>query len=362
MLHGVNHLPLDAPHLTHPPVVLRAFTAADAPLVVEASQDAYIPATTTVPVDPNPGEVQAWLGRQHERARTGKGWSLAIADARTDAGLGQIGLWPLGEGRASLGYWVAPSARRRGVAASALDCLSRWALQEVGLARLELYVEPWNEGSLRAAAAAGYEQEGLMRSFLEVDGRRRDMLLLARVPAPTPAAAGAVSVRGYEPADAAATREVFSAAVRRTALSHYTEGQVRAWAPDHVDLERWAQHRSAAWTVVAVEDGRVVGFADLTSAGEMDMLFVHPDAARRGIATALVTAVTAQAARRGLRRVDVRASRVLQPLLERLGFTLDADRPDNRVGAQVLPNATMHLDMPSPKGERRTRTTPEDGS
>ncbi|MEJ5913150.1 tetratricopeptide repeat protein [Pseudokineococcus sp. 1T1Z-3] len=161
-------------------------------------------------------------------------------------------------------------------------------------------------------------------------------------------AAGAVSVRGYEPADAAATREVFTAAVRRTALSHYTEGQVQAWAPDHVDLDRWAQRRSLAWTVVAVEGGRVVGFADLTSAGEMDMLFVHPDAARRGVATALVTAVTAEAARRGLRRVDVRASRVLQPLLERLGFTLDADRPDNRVRGQVVPNAAMHLDLPAP--------------
>ncbi|WP_298805369.1 GNAT family protein [uncultured Pseudokineococcus sp.] len=176
--------PLDMPRLVHPPVLLRAFTAADAPLVVEASRDPYILATTTVPRVPSPDAVKAFLERQHERARSGTGWSLAVCGARTGAGRGQIGLWPLGQGRASVGYWVTPSSRRRGVATAALECLSRWALDNLGLARLELYVEPWNTGSLRAAVTAGYEREGLMRSFREVDGGRRDMLLLARLRAP----------------------------------------------------------------------------------------------------------------------------------------------------------------------------------
>lgn len=155
-----------------------------------------------------------------------------------------------------------------------------------------------------------------------------------------------VTVRAFESADAVATREVFHAAVRRTALSHDTPAQVQAWAPDEVDLDRRARRRAEAWTVVAVARGRVVGFADLTDAGEMDTLFVHPDAGRRGVATALVAAVTGEATRRGMRRVEVRASRVLQPLLERLGFVLDADRPDNRAGDEVLATAAMNLDLP----------------
>lgn len=154
-------------------------------------------------------------------------------------------------------------------------------------------------------------------------------------------------LRPYEPGDTAATRGVFHAAVRRTALGHYSEAQVRAWAPDEADLDRWDRRRVTATTVVAVAEGGVVGFADLTDAGEMDMLFVHPDHARRGIATALVNHVTDEARRRGMHRVDVRASRVLQPLLERLGFVVDEDRPHNRAGVQVLANAAMHLDLPA---------------
>ncbi len=152
-------------------------------------------------------------------------------------------------------------------------------------------------------------------------------------------------VRGYEADDAAGTHEVFHAAVRRTALAHYTPEQVQAWAPDEIDLDRWGRRRGAAWTVVAVCADELVGFADLTDAGEMDMLFVAPDHGRRGIASALVAGVVSEAGRRSLPRVDVRASRVLQPLLERVGFVVDEDCLANRVGDQVLPNAAMHLYM-----------------
>ncbi len=156
-----------------------------------------------------------------------------------------------------------------------------------------------------------------------------------------------IIVRKYVASDAAGTREVFNAAVRRTALSHYTRAQVEAWAPEGIDLDDWGRRRAAAWTVVAVGGDEVVGFADLTDAGEMDMLYVHPDHGRQGIASALVAGVIREAGLRGLRRVDVRASRVLQPLLERLGFALDEDRPSNRLGHQLLPNAVMHLDINS---------------
>lgn len=154
-----------------------------------------------------------------------------------------------------------------------------------------------------------------------------------------------VRLRPFEAADAAATWEVFHAAVRRTARAHYSSEQVAAWAPNEVDADRWARRRAAAWTLVAVNGEQVAGFADLTDAGELDMLFVHPDYARRGVATRLVAAVVAEARQRGLSRVEVRASRVLQPLLERLGFVLDEDHPDNRTGDQVLANASLHLPL-----------------
>jgi len=47
---------------------------------------------------------------------------------------------------------------------------------------LELYVEPWNVGSWRTAEHAGFQREGLMRSWQELGGLRRDMYMYALLP------------------------------------------------------------------------------------------------------------------------------------------------------------------------------------
>ena len=70
------------------------------------------------------------------------------------------------------------------MAAAALAALTSFAWTVPGLHRLELYVEPWNVASTRAAERAGYQREGLLRRYLEIGGRRVDMLLYALVDEP----------------------------------------------------------------------------------------------------------------------------------------------------------------------------------
>lgn len=47
--------------------------------------------------------------------------------------------------------------------------------------RVQLFVEPSNEASVRTARGAGYEPEGLLRSYQEIGGRHRDVLVFAAV-------------------------------------------------------------------------------------------------------------------------------------------------------------------------------------
>ncbi len=65
---------------------------------------------------------------------------------------------------------------------AALRAITAWGLGEPGFARLELYVEPWNTGSLsgrarRTAESAGYAREGLLRDWQRVGGELKDMLM-----------------------------------------------------------------------------------------------------------------------------------------------------------------------------------------
>ena len=169
--------------VSYGPVVLRRFSASDVPMVRELSTDPYVPLIGTLAPNASQQEAEAYIDRQLGRLAEGIGLSFAIAEAGTDRAVGGIGLWlqELIHGRATAGYSVAPSARGRGLASAALTALTSYAWSIPGLHRIELYIEPWNTGSTKAAEKAGYEREGLLRSHQEIGGRRRDMLIYAAV-------------------------------------------------------------------------------------------------------------------------------------------------------------------------------------
>lgn len=164
-------------------LLLRPFAAADIALIEEASGDEFIPTITTVPATFTAEAGLAFIERQADRLVTRTGWSLAIVDRSTDRAVGQIGLWLANfhHGRAEIGYWVAPSFRRRGYQTVALTLLTDWAFQNLALHRLTLFIEPWNVASIKTAEAGGYEREGLFRNWQVIDGSPRDMWSYARL-------------------------------------------------------------------------------------------------------------------------------------------------------------------------------------
>jgi RimJ/RimL family protein N-acetyltransferase len=161
------------------PVILREFSAVDVPMAMELSTDPYIPLIGSLPANASQQEARDWVDRQRGRLAEGVGFSFAIAESDTDRAVGGIGLWlaQLAQGRATVGYSVTPSARGRGIAVAALTALTSFAWSIPALHRIELYIEPWNMGSIKTAERVGYEREGLLRSHQEIGGRRRDMLL-----------------------------------------------------------------------------------------------------------------------------------------------------------------------------------------
>jgi ribosomal-protein-alanine N-acetyltransferase len=184
-------------HLVGERVVLRPPGEEDPQHLTAAGEDEYLRAAFGVPPAPEDSDaVRRWLDGFSVRARLGLGHAFVIADPTTDRAVGQIGLFlrdraPDGtsgyrealHGRASLSYWIVPPARRLGYATTALTLLSDWALEMPQVHRLELFVEPWNEASWRAASRAGYEREGLLRSWQPIADRRRDVYIYSRIKA-----------------------------------------------------------------------------------------------------------------------------------------------------------------------------------
>ncbi|MFF4352147.1 GNAT family N-acetyltransferase [Streptomyces sp. NPDC001530] len=154
---------------------LRPWRPGDADALVAAGQDPSIRQWNLLHVE-SPEDARNRIARMHERWRAEQGaiWAIARSDGNGDGeAIGLIG-WndiDLTGGSAEIVYWILPAARGGGVVVEAVKRLSRWALEDLGLHRLQLCHSVANPASCRVAAKAGYSLEGTMRgALLHADG------------------------------------------------------------------------------------------------------------------------------------------------------------------------------------------------
>ena len=163
--------------ITEDGIRLRLRTDADTPALIEACQDPEVPRWTRVPDGYDETHAAEWATTAARLQESGEALPLAIADADTDEFLGSIGVQEIDRehGRCDIGYFLAPWARGRGVMTSAVRLMSRWAFENLPVERVQIKVQPQNAPSRAVAQRAGYVFEGVLRSYEEIKGRRRDM-------------------------------------------------------------------------------------------------------------------------------------------------------------------------------------------
>ncbi|GAA3283040.1 MULTISPECIES: GNAT family N-acetyltransferase [Dactylosporangium] len=283
-----------------------------------------------------------------------------IVDADTGARLGRIAYTPHGPGIAAIDYWVAPEARGRRVATSALESLSAELFKNDFL-RLYCEIEPANLPALRVAVAAGFAREGIARGAgRDSDGAPCDVIVLSRLhddPAGPAARAlpdlpggrltdGVVLIRPMGPDDASATYdlrirpEVSGRSVVGTPMDPSIVARQCAEAGS-----RWLAGQRAEMTIRSAEDD--------TYLGEIALFYAEPVLREAMIGYSL----TPEARGHGY---AARAAR----LVTDWGFEIGMARmtagtaPDNIASQRVLEAAGYHREavqlarLPGPDGGR----------
>lgn len=168
------------PQLEDDAVRLRPFTLDDVPAVTAACRDPEIPRWTTVPTEYTEEMAREWIGQV--ATPTDDRVSLAVEDRETGGLAGAISIWIVKQSVGEFGYWTVAEFRGRGLMTGALRLLAGWALDELHLARLQLGTIPGNVASERVAEKVGFRREGLLRSYLDQRGERRDVYLWSLLP------------------------------------------------------------------------------------------------------------------------------------------------------------------------------------
>ncbi|NUR75399.1 MAG: GNAT family N-acetyltransferase [Thermoleophilia bacterium] len=174
---------LAAPSLADDQIRLEPLAQRDVEELLGVVDDAEIVRFTRLPTSGvDSAWVSGWIGRYEAGWEDGSraGFSIRDHDRRL-LGFGALVDLDLDRGEGEIGYLVGPAARGRGVARRAVDLLTRWSFDELGLERLELRIHPDNVGSVKVAERAGYRLDGVLRNVHFKEGVRSDLGVWSRL-------------------------------------------------------------------------------------------------------------------------------------------------------------------------------------
>ena len=144
-------------------MTLRLLAPADESALAEGLAAQPQPGISHGPLPDTPAALHAHLARLPERLAADEALALAVSERAAGgafAGMTMLfGHAPAGPS-AEVGFWLAPGARGRGLATAALRATLRWALDGLGLERVEALTAPDNQAAQRTLKAADMRTAG----------------------------------------------------------------------------------------------------------------------------------------------------------------------------------------------------------
>jgi [ribosomal protein S5]-alanine N-acetyltransferase len=117
-------------------------------------------------------------------ANAGIGFVFLIFQRQTNTLAGGITLGAIRYGVArsgQIGYWMGEKFSGQGLMQDAVKTVSTFGFETLKLHRLEAACIPSNERSIKVLEKTGFHREGLLKSYLKINGEWQDHLLFARI-------------------------------------------------------------------------------------------------------------------------------------------------------------------------------------
>jgi len=147
---------------------------------------------------PDELERQAWRARilrYREDYQRGSAVPFFIFTGQNGTLAGGITLGNIRHGvsqSAQIGYWIGERYAGKGLMLEAVDLVIPYAFDGLGLHRIEAACIPDNRRSIRVLEKARFTREGLLRSYLRINGSWQDHYLYALIASDYPARIGQI--------------------------------------------------------------------------------------------------------------------------------------------------------------------------
>jgi len=137
---------------------------------------------------------------------------------------------------------------------------------------------------------------------------------------------------------------LFSETIATVCADNYNNEQIAAWVLSVNNHGRWHRLIEDQYFIVAMLNQKMVGFASLNHGNYVDVMYVHKDFQRQGIAQKLYTTLEDEARRLERTFVTADVSKTAKPFFEANGFKVIAEQIQIRTEVEI-PNYNMKKDL-----------------
>lgn len=115
---------------------------------------------------------------------------------------------------------------------------------------------------------------------------------------------------------------LFETTIRTTCSKDYTPEQIEAWTQSVQEKDRWRNKIAQQFFLLAEIEGTLAGMGSLEHDNYIDILYVHPEYLRMGVAKAILSKLQEKANKQGCSILSSDVSFTAEPFFSKQGFVI----------------------------------------
>lgn len=142
-------------------------------------------------------------------------------------------------------------------------------------------------------------------------------------------------VRQEQINDLTELQKLFVDTITTICTADYDEQQIKVWTSGVDNKQRWDEIMTKQFVLVAQHADKIIGFATLDNGNYIDLLYVHKDYQRQGVANRLYADIEAKARRLNQIVLTSDVSKTARPFFENNGFNVSKEQIVIRKGVNL---------------------------
>ncbi|QMU30628.1 GNAT family N-acetyltransferase [Adhaeribacter radiodurans] len=136
--------------------------------------------------------------------------------------------------------------------------------------------------------------------------------------------------------DLAEMQQLYVDTITTICTKDYNKKQLQVWAAGVKNKQRWLAIFENQYVIVAQKGSKIVGYGTLENGSYIDLLFIHKDFQRQGIADQLLNALENKAIKLNSPKLTSNVSKTAKGLFERKGFQVIQEQNNLIKGVEIV--------------------------